>query len=175
MEDFFSELFFSTDQEKAIGCPWVVSFGMKSGHGRMPFFGCFIVPKMKESLPTSKTWCHIFSHHFFLRKWWIQCSGRFPKFWKTPDYQSPSVNKRSISRGPFTLEFQTQIAEIMSWHCLFVLGCFESRSGSKDRPIGRFSPSPPLVWRSVLWPGEIDEFSYSAFIYRPLLQSHLTG
>ena len=37
---------------------------------------------------------------------------------------------------------------------LFVFCCFESRSGYKDRPIGRFSPSPSVVWRSVLRPGD---------------------
>ena len=30
---------------------------------------------------------------------------------------------------------------------------FESRSQYKDWPIGWFSPSPFVVWRSVLWPG----------------------
>ena len=34
--------------------------------------------------------------------------------------------------------------------CLF--GCFESRSGYKDRPLGRFSPSP---WRSVFVTGRL--------------------
>ena len=36
----------------------------------------------------------------------------------------------------------------------FFFGYFESRSGYKDQPMGRFSPSPSVVWRSVLWQGD---------------------
>ena len=55
---------------------------------------------------------------------------------------------------------------------LFVFGCFESRSGHKDQLL--------LVFTKSLRGGqscdrEIDEFTYSAFIYRSHLQSHLTG
>ena len=38
--------------------------------------------------------------------------------------------------------------------CFVCFGCFESCSGYKDRPISRFSPSPSVVWRSVLRPGD---------------------
>ena len=57
-----------------------------------------------------------------------------------------SLNMSSLLTPIFT--FQSHF-----WQ-LFVFGCFDSRSGYKDRPIGRFSPSPSVVWWSVLWPGD---------------------
>ena len=54
---------------------------------------------------------------------------------------------------------------------LFVFGCFESRSGYKDRPIGRFSPSPSVVWRSVLWPGDWRILLLCIYIPAPFTES----
>ena len=53
----------------------------------------------------------------------------------------------------------------------FVYGCFESRSGYKDRPIRRFSPSPSVVWRSVLWPGDWRFLLLCFFISAPFTES----
>ena len=53
----------------------------------------------------------------------------------------------------------------------FVYGCFESRSGYKDRPIRRFSPSPSVVWRSVLWPGDWRILLLCIYIPAPFTES----
>ena len=45
------------------------------------------------------------------------------------------------------------IEQARKFVCLF--GCFESLSGYKDRPLGRFSPSPSVVWRSVFVTGRL--------------------
>ena len=49
--------------------------------------------------------------------------------------------------------------------------CFESRSGYKDRQIGRFSPSPSVVWRSVLWPGDWRILLLCTYIPAPFTES----
>ena len=55
--------------------------------------------------------------------------------------------------------------------------CLKSKFNIFVLSIGWFSPCPFLVWqvRSVLWPGDWWILFFSAFIYRPHLQSHLTG
>ena len=47
----------------------------------------------------------------------------------------------------------------------------ESRSGYKDRPIGRFSPSPSVVWQSVLWPGDWRILLLCIYIPAPFTES----
>ena len=77
-----------------------------------------------------------------------------------------------ISRSSISFDVSCKITAAMGSLFVCLFGCFESRSGYKERPLDRFSPSPSIVWRSVFCDREIDEFSYSAFIYRPHSQSH---
>ena len=49
-----------------------------------------------------------------------------------------------------------------------IFGSFESRTEYKDRPIGRFSPSPSAVWHVSLCDWEIGEFICSALYTGPI-------
>ena len=99
---------------------------------------------------------------------------------------SPSVDRHALMQmgNPFDQDTHLAIGQTIYriltdagypkenfWCFCFVFGCFESRSGYKDRPIGRFSPNPSVVWRSLLWLGDRRILLLCIYIPAPFTES----
>ena len=107
-------------------------------------------------------------------------SSSSPTRWTPSTRGGPSPSARPLPRGaqttpPTPSQVSTQRQVLRKWHVVFFV-CLFSRvaPGTWVSLSAGFHHVPPcLAGQSCDW--EIGEFSYSAFIHRPRLQSHLTG